>query len=47
MNLLALFYVGFCLYVCIVYFACDKVFIKEFYYYYYYYYYNNLRKLYY
>ena len=26
----------FCLYVCIVYFASDKVFIKEFYYYYYY-----------
>ena len=32
------FYVGFCLYVCIVYFASDKVFIQEFYYYYYYYY---------
>ena len=30
---------GFCLYVCIVYFASDKVFNKEFYYYYYYYYY--------
>ena len=26
---------GFCLYVYIVYFASDKVFIKEFYYYYY------------
>ena len=34
--LLFLFYVGFCLYVCIVYFASDKVFIKEFYYCYYY-----------
>ena len=36
-SVISLFYVGFYLYVCIVYFASDKVFIKEFYYYYYYY----------
>ena len=43
--MLALFYVGFCLYVCIVYFASDNVFIKEFYYYYYYYYYYYLQNV--